>query len=73
MPRTSSQNGIDLSTPFPMEILIVGAGLGGLATSIALARRGHKITLLEQASQLSEVSQSRRPLTESIQSYVLRL
>ncbi|KAL2204839.1 FAD/NAD(P)-binding domain-containing protein [Sarocladium strictum] len=38
-----------------MNILVIGAGLGGLATSIALARRGHKVTVLEQAQKLGEV------------------
>lgn len=41
------------------EIVIVGAGLGGLSTAIALARRGHKVQVLEQAKQLGEV---REPL-----------
>ncbi|KAK4499898.1 hypothetical protein PRZ48_008084 [Zasmidium cellare] len=39
----------------PLRIVIVGAGLGGLATAIALARRGHSVEVLEQASQLGEV------------------
>ncbi|TVY14562.1 FAD-dependent monooxygenase OpS4 [Lachnellula arida] len=38
-----------------LKIIIVGAGLGGLATSIALARRGHQVTVMEQAHQLGEV------------------
>jgi salicylate hydroxylase len=33
----------------------VGAGLGGLATAVALARRGHTVEILEQASALGEV------------------
>ena len=38
-----------------LSIIIVGAGLGGLAAAIALARKGHKITVVEQAPALAEV------------------
>lgn len=38
-----------------LRVLIVGAGLGGLATAVALARRGHTVEILEQASTLGEV------------------
>jgi salicylate hydroxylase len=43
----------------PLRVVIVGAGLGGLATSIALARRGHFVLVLEQAHKLGEVGLSR--------------
>ncbi|KAF2801272.1 salicylate hydroxylase [Mytilinidion resinicola] len=39
-----------------LNIIIVGAGLGGLATAIALSRRGHTVTVLEQAPALGEAS-----------------
>lgn len=38
-----------------LSIVVVGAGLGGLATAIALALKGHKVMVLEQATKLSEV------------------
>ena len=38
-----------------LDIVIIGAGLGGLATAIALALKGHKVTVLEQAAALGEV------------------
>ncbi|KAF4335208.1 salicylate hydroxylase [Fusarium beomiforme] len=38
-----------------LQIVIVGAGLGGLATAVALARQGHEVTVLEQAAALGEV------------------
>ncbi|KAF2999653.1 hypothetical protein E8E13_000156 [Curvularia kusanoi] len=38
-----------------LRIVIVGAGLGGLALCVALARRGHAVRVLEQAKQLGEV------------------
>ncbi|KAL3483107.1 hypothetical protein BJX62DRAFT_231206 [Aspergillus germanicus] len=38
-----------------LKIIIVGAGLGGLSTAIALATQGHKVMVYEQAPQLGEV------------------
>jgi salicylate hydroxylase len=38
-----------------LNIIIVGAGLGGLALAIALSRRGHVVRVLEQAAKLGEV------------------
>jgi salicylate hydroxylase len=37
------------------EIAVVGAGIGGLAAATALARRGARVTVLEQAVALEEV------------------
>ena len=34
---------------------IIGAGLGGLAAAIGIARAGHRVTILEQAPLLGEV------------------
>ncbi|SGZ53569.1 CIC11C00000001199 [Sungouiella intermedia] len=39
----------------PLEVVIVGAGLGGVTGAISLALSGHKVTLLEQAPKLGEV------------------
>ena len=38
------------------KIIIVGAGLGGLVAGIALSKKGHKVTILEAASKLGEVT-----------------
>lgn len=38
-----------------LEIIIVGAGLGGLAASIECALSGHHVTVLETAPELAEV------------------
>ena len=37
------------------QFLIAGAGIAGLSAAFALARSGHQATVLEQASELSEV------------------
>ncbi|KAA8909281.1 FAD dependent oxidoreductase [Sphaerosporella brunnea] len=38
-----------------LNIIIVGAGLGGLGAAISLLRSGHSVLLLEAAQQISEI------------------
>ncbi len=52
-----------------IQVVIVGAGLGGLGAAIALRRAGHKVIVLEQAPEFGEVSQYRislKPTTLSL-------
>ncbi|KAF6831818.1 salicylate hydroxylase, partial [Colletotrichum musicola] len=38
-----------------MEIIIIGAGLGGLCAALGLARKGHQVRVLEQRPSLAPV------------------
>lgn len=40
----------------PLKIVIVGAGLGGLAVAVAARLQGVEVVVLEAASKLGEVS-----------------
>ncbi|HET8587633.1 MAG TPA: FAD-dependent oxidoreductase [Candidatus Limnocylindria bacterium] len=37
------------------EVLVVGGGIGGLATALSLVRRGHQVRVLERAKEFTEV------------------
>jgi salicylate hydroxylase len=38
-----------------LNIVIVGAGLGGIGAAISCAQGGHNVIVLEAASQIAEV------------------
>ncbi|KAK9466115.1 hypothetical protein V1512DRAFT_271501 [Lipomyces arxii] len=42
-------------TVLKLHVVVVGAGLGGLAASIALAKKGHRVDLVESAAILGEI------------------
>ena len=39
-----------------LNVLVVGAGIGGLQTALALAADGHRITVFESVKEFLEVS-----------------
>ncbi|KAF8536506.1 hypothetical protein BDD12DRAFT_748285 [Trichophaea hybrida] len=43
-----------MSDSRPLNILIVGGGIGGLTTAIALRQQGHNVTILERSSSATE-------------------
>ena len=53
--QTSNSSDQDIPSRVRLNIIIVGAGLGGLAAAIALARKGHEVKVVEQAPALAEV------------------
>ena len=42
-----------MTSSAPLDILILGAGLGGCAAAYCLVRNGHRVTVLEQRTSLS--------------------
>ncbi|KAH7324352.1 hypothetical protein B0I35DRAFT_449344 [Stachybotrys elegans] len=39
----------------PLKVIIVGAGIGGLTSGIALAKTGHSVIILESVNEIDEV------------------
>jgi len=43
------------SSILKLNVIVVGAGIGGMAAATALGRRGHNVTVFEDAPQIGEV------------------
>lgn len=43
-------------SPVKLDVIVVGAGISGLATAISSALSGHNVTVFESAKELLEVS-----------------
>ncbi|KAF2729514.1 FAD/NAD(P)-binding domain-containing protein [Polyplosphaeria fusca] len=52
---SNSSKGLTQEAKVKLNVFVAGAGLGGLATAIALRRRGHTVTVFERAPELGEV------------------
>ncbi|KAG2015096.1 salicylate hydroxylase [Coprinopsis cinerea AmutBmut pab1-1] len=50
-----TQTVLEPSSSPSLNIIVIGAGIGGLATAFLLGKAGHKVTIVEAASQLGEV------------------
>lgn len=48
-----------------LKVIIVGAGMGGLAVGIGLARNGHQITIYERLDPVSEIIYALRITSKS--------
>jgi 2-polyprenyl-6-methoxyphenol hydroxylase-like FAD-dependent oxidoreductase len=53
-------------------VLVIGAGLAGLATAISIQQAGHYVTILERMPEIREVSDNTQMSTE-ISSRLLKL
>jgi salicylate hydroxylase len=49
---------IPARTDSPLNVIVIGAGLGGLAAAIALRRQGHQVTVYERYDFAGEVGTS---------------
>jgi len=54
------------ATKCSLNVGIVGAGLGGLAAAIAIARAGCDVTILEAAAELGEVGNDSDSQSETL-------
>lgn len=51
-------NIVNMTAKCQLDVIIVGAGMGGLGTALALRQAGHRVTVLEQAPEFVEVSRN---------------
>lgn len=52
------------TSPSPLDIIVIGAGLSGLSTAISCALAGHNVVILEAAKELAEVREDGMELVD---------
>lgn len=57
--RSGEVSRVQQQSPVKLDIIVVGAGISGLASAISAALSGHNVTVFESAKELLEVSQNR--------------
>lgn len=67
--NTQKEAGLNhLKSPVSLDIIIVGAGLSGLAAAVSCSLSGHKVTIFESATVLQEVGYKTRAI-QNLRSY----
>lgn len=54
-PPAGDMPAVQQQSPVKLDIIVVGAGISGLATAISTALSGHNVTVFESAKELLEV------------------
>jgi salicylate hydroxylase len=51
----SKANPTTAPSKLKLNVIVVGAGIGGMAAATALGRRGHNVTVFEDAPQIGDL------------------
>ena len=52
--------------PSGIDILVVGAGLGGLFTAVELFRQGHSVRVVESKDEIETIGTHRKSLVTTV-------